>query len=135
MVRASQKKYRQSAKGQAAHLRAQRKYLASEQGREVTRAANAAYKRNYPELEVKRVRARQIRKLKAQPGWASQSEIDLTYENAKLATRILGIEYHVDHIVPLRSKRVCGLHCTANLQVIPAISNIQKSNRLWPDMP
>jgi hypothetical protein len=42
---------------------------------------------------------------------------------------------HVDHIVPLVSKFVCGLHCEANLQLLPGPENQRKGNRVWPDMP
>jgi hypothetical protein len=46
----------------------------------------------------------------------------------------LEVEYHVDHIVPLTSDLVCGLHCEANLQIAVGKDNIAKNNRWWPDM-
>jgi hypothetical protein len=45
------------------------------------------------------------------------------------------LNHDVDHIVPLTSKFVCGLHCEANLQYLPSRVNQSKKNRYWPDMP
>ena len=61
--------------------------------------------------------------------------IEEAYALSDLRTQVVGIPFHVDHIVPLRGKTVCGLHCAANLEVIPARSNMLKSNRYWPGMP
>lgn len=47
----------------------------------------------------------------------------------------LGELWVVDHIVPIKSQIVCGLHNEFNLQVIPSRDNRAKSNRYWPHMP
>ena len=74
-------------------------------------------------------------KLRATPVWRDDFTIDEIYSLAELRTKVTGISWNVDHIVPLQSKLVCGLHCEANLRVIPAVENLSKNNRHWPDMP
>lgn len=46
----------------------------------------------------------------------------------KLRNEMTGIEWHVDHIIPLKGATVCGLHIWSNLAVIPKILNLRKSN-------
>lgn len=78
---------------------------------------------------------RRAARINSCPLWANSFFIREIYDLAKRRTKCTGIPWHVDHIVPLRSKFVCGLHVEQNLQVIPAIQNFKKGNRSWPDMP
>jgi hypothetical protein len=39
-----------------------------------------------------------------------------------------GREYHIDHIVPLRHPKVCGLGVPWNMRVVPAAANMSKGN-------
>jgi hypothetical protein len=73
---------------------------------------------------------RRVSERKATPSWANKFFIQEIYELAALRRSLTGIEWHVDHIVPLRGETVCGLHVENNLRVIPAIVNIKKNNKL-----
>lgn len=68
-------------------------------------------------------------KIRATPAWVNRQDVEPIYEQAIIQTRETGIQHHVDHIVPLRGRNVCGLHVSWNLQVIPATENFSKSNR------
>lgn len=45
------------------------------------------------------------------------------------AYRSVGLEVHVDHIVPLKGRSVSGLHVIANLQLLTGLENRRKGNR------
>lgn len=78
---------------------------------------------------------RRSAELSATPIWADFDAIESIYLEAQRIQSETGIPQHVDHVVPLISKIVCGLHCEANLRVITATENMKKCNRYWPDMP
>lgn len=72
-------------------------------------------------------------KLNATPDWLSESqkeEILNLYWLSQDLCRVTGEEYHVDHIIPLQGKLVCGLHVPWNLQVLPSDINFAKGNKL-----
>ena len=78
---------------------------------------------------------RKAAKLQATPSWADIPAIRGIYKEALRRQEETGIRMHVDHIVPLQSAFVCGLHCEANLQILPGAENESKKNYRWPDMP
>jgi len=84
---------------------------------------------------AERCRRYQAKKLKATPDWANRDKMTVFYNLAQTLSEKKGVPHEVDHIVPLTSRIVCGLHVETNLQVIERRSNRSKGNRRWPDMP
>lgn len=72
---------------------------------------------------------RRTAEINATPPWVDVAAIVQVYVKAQQMTRETGVPYHVDHIVPLINKKVCGLHVPWNLQPIPAAENLAKSNK------
>lgn len=94
------------------------------------RANAKAWRVNNPGKVVAYANVRRARKLNATPAWLSTAqlaEIAEFYEQAKRKEAMTGIKHHVDHIVPLKGKKVCGLHVPWNLQVITAAENHEKN--------
>lgn len=56
------------------------------------------------------------------PEWANLDKIREIYKNRPKGC-------HIDHIVPLNGKDVCGLHVEYNLQYLPASLNMSKGNK------
>jgi 5-methylcytosine-specific restriction endonuclease McrA len=79
-------------------------------------------------------RAREAEKLRATPKWADMDAIEGMYQVCGLFRRI-GINLHVDHIIPLNSKKASGLHVAENLQLLLAHDNLRKKNRLPEEVP
>lgn len=97
--------------------------------------ARAIYFKAYKKENAGQVAAwnafRNAAKKQRTPVWVDSEELWLikeVYSLAALRTKMFGFSWHVDHIVPLQGKLVSGLHTIANLQVIPASQNVQKSN-------
>lgn len=99
--------------------------------RDVVRQSVRKWNDKHPERTAQRKAA----KLNATPAWANKFFVAEAYSLATLRTKVMGFAWQVDHIVPLISKLVCGLHVEKNLRVIPRVENSRKGNRHWPDMP
>lgn len=90
------------------------------------------YEANYPRMLAKRNK-QHATKLQRTPLWLTSDDhwmIEQAYELASLRTKLFGFQWHVDHVIPLRGKLASGFHTPYNLQVIPAVDNLRKSNRM-----
>ena len=111
-------------------------YKQYELNKEAWHNRNKKYTKANPDKVLSRVRQYQLAKRKCIPKWVGKEELFLireVYALAALRTNMFGFSWHVDHIVPIRGKYVSGLHSIENLQVIPAVDNIKKSN-IYPVM-
>jgi hypothetical protein len=95
---------------------------------EIRRKARIKKKEN-PAKNAADTQARHAAKLRATPAWADLKAIEKFYIEAKRLEKQDGIKRHVDHIVPLRGKKVCGFHVQNNLQILTAEENQKKLNK------
>jgi len=100
------------------------------------------YQNTWKQKNIDKVRAdtksRRRKHRLATPSWLThkhKAQMRELYRIAIHMTRISGEQYVVDHIVPLRSETVCGLHVPWNLRVITQEENLMKSNRVATDIP
>jgi len=85
------------------------------------------YRKDNPGWMASHCAKRRARKHKATPIWADPIKIYNAYKLAKKNNLV------VDHIIPLKSKYVCGLHVETNLQLLTAQENSRKHNTFCPD--
>ena len=80
-----------------------------------------------------RVKRRLAAEKQATPPWANKTLIKHIYGQRNLLNTLTNDRYQVDHIYPLTSDYMCGLHVETNLQIITEKENRNKSNQWWPD--
>ena len=90
--------------------------------RDAWRAANEG---RLKELQQRRRAA----KTRQTPKWGDRAAMIEIYAQARSLTKLTGIEFHVDHVVPLQGRRVRGLHVEHNLQILTKYENQKKLNR------
>lgn len=76
---------------------------------------------------------RRATKLNATPPWLNAKhfkEIEAFYTEARRLTKETGVEYHVDHVMPLNGSDSCGLHVPWNLQLLTAEENLKKGTKI-----
>lgn len=150
------KAYKEKNKASIKEKRKDRKEIDSERRRlwgQANKERLAAYMRDWRaenksrELEIaKASRERRIDKIlqsnkarvewvkQATPPWAEKWILAEAKKLARLRTKVTGMQWEVDHIIPIKSPKVCGLHAFTNIRVVPKAVNAAKRNFYWPDM-
>lgn len=102
------------------------------------RRLRAEYKNRNMDVVRIDTSVRRRRHREATPAWITKDErlkMRELYVQARKLTELAGEPYVVDHIVPLISDVVCGLHVPWNLRVITRAENARKSNKLLAPTP
>jgi hypothetical protein len=100
--------------------------------RESRKATMRKYNKNNRALKNFLESKRYTKKKNAYPKWLTKDqkvEIKRMYILASALTKVTGIQYDVDHIIPLQGKNVSGLHIPSNLQILTRAENCSKGNR------
>jgi 5-methylcytosine-specific restriction endonuclease McrA len=106
---------------------------ANNQSPTMTREYKRAWKERNKDYVQVIINSRRRRMRAATPAWLTaghKTQIRAMYLSARDLTKRTGVKHVVDHIIPLQSEVVCGLHVPWNLQILTHIENSHKSNRL-----
>ena len=111
---------------------AKQKAAYKEKHKEHLARKNSEYQKANKGKSAARTAGYRAKKMMAVPLWADSNAIELMYEKARAMTfsSTKGVAYHVDHIVPIQGRHVCGLHTQANLQILTSSENQSKGNRI-----
>ncbi len=104
--------------------------------REVIKAYQQAWKERNTLWVRADTKARRRKHREATPAWLTRTQkaqIRHIYQIAITMSKTTGKQYVVDHIYPLRSEAVCGLHVPWNLRILTQEDNLRKSNTLPDD--
>ena len=128
-IKSESKRYRENNKEKirARKKIEQHKWYWEKGGKEIARLRAKKY-RSTEEGRTKQNAKTNLRRagiINATPKWLTEEH----KEEMKKIYRGCPKGYHVDHIVPLRGKNVCGLHVPNNLRIVTAYVNQSKSNK------
>ena len=99
----------------------------------------ALWKLNNPEKYSLLLNRRRTKEDEQIASWTKDNPEELRaiaaiYKQAKTLREAYEFDFHVDHIVPLNSKFVCGFTCLSNMEPLSASANSSKGNHWWPGM-
>ena len=103
-----------------------------EKNKDKKNARNRAWRANNKGIINFHTNKRYTAKKQRLPIWLTKEnelQIKAMYTLASSLNKSTGVQWHVDHIIPLQGKNVSGLHVPENLQVIQGSLNNRKSNK------
>lgn len=103
----------------------------TEEQKEKSRIRASVWKKANAGKVIANTTGRKSRVRQRTPIWidnVDRFEIDCIYTYCN-ALRKIGLDYEVDHIIPLLGKNVSGLHVPSNLQVLHKKDNGSKANK------
>jgi hypothetical protein len=103
-----------------------------EQNSERAKENNSHWGKQNPEKVNAKSGKRRAAKKQAVAPWADLDAIKQIYAEAAELSKSTSIRHEVDHIYPLQSDYMCGLHVETNLQILTQSENASKNNRIWP---
>lgn len=89
----------------------------------------AAWRRENAGLALSYMAKNRADRKQRYPIWANDSEIQRIYALRQSMSDYFKTDFHVDHIVPLKGRKVSGLHVHNNLQILTAEQNLSKGNK------
>lgn len=101
---------------------------------DVCARASKSWRQSNPEKVAAKTARRRAQIRKAAVAWACRKAVLAFYHEARRLTKETGVEHQVDHVIPLQSRLVCGLHNEFNLRVTTADENRRKHNRFSPSV-
>jgi len=126
---ARMKRYRDSDQGKIT----ERAYVTSDEGKQNRAKAVRKYEMTTGKsAKISRTATRRASQMQRTPCWLTDIDHDRIkneYKLAALLSKVEGIQWSVDHIIPLQGKLVSGLHVPSNLQVMRASENFAKRNK------
>jgi len=81
---------------------------------------------------IKEYRKRKIIE-RATPNWCCPASVRHIYSECVRLSDQMGLEFEVDHMIPIHNKKVCGLHVPENLKVVSHSLNRIKGNKFNAD--
>jgi hypothetical protein len=126
--KASKKEYRERSVEKNAEYMRKWRFENQERIQKYSKEYRDANKARYNFL----CRKRKIDLIHRMPLWLTDDDkwiLEQAYELAALRTKMLGVRFHVDHILPLRGKKVSGLHVPQNVRVVTWLENQRKTNK------